>query len=588
MKDEKNGRIDLQREEAVPANGPEAPGSPGGPEGPGGPATPPPKLAELCYSDYSTLEDQDAVDLVTDLGLMTAVDGAFAPDKTVSKAELAELEAKAAALIAGTAVRAPEAAFTLPGDGPMELTRIACARRLRDAMLSADGTGVLPKLYYRVPVAPETGRMEFDHTLVFSDSCSAVENTGNSEVVFRNSRIIGTTTAAAEPLKGPPAGLLIGGNLRTTLALKQSQAWYINSTVDAANWAGFSTDSGRPVQAEGQKEMAVYVYGSDAVVRDAGYGVYSDVFCNVFLYGARLQAAEIGIVSGTFGKFHTGNIRDGEACPALAMELTSGDRARQAEKEKPTVVTAGRNAIMAHCVSLPPFWVYPGFSKEELPYHIAEATIQNTVLKTDFALDHHLTYPEESAAYIRHHAGSIVLVKSCNVDFTFDNVQMEPDPRGTHALIHTAINSDIAFMVRVPDGQQHPGQKICMKNMEVCGDILHEDYQRDLYLTLENTSLTGKVFTGTADSWNALAHEAGFPSFAIDPEGYHTTHGSHLYLTGSSQWIVTETSSLNELVLEDTARIAAPEGKQLSMTVDGVPVKLAAGRYQGSICITVA
>lgn len=575
MKDEKNSR-----------RGPVGEETHHGPEVPEGPVTPPPKLAELCYSDYSALEDQEAVDLVTDLGLMAPVDGAFGPDKPVSEAELAELAAKTAALMDGTAARALEGALGLPKD--WGLTRIACARRLRDAMLAADGTGALPKLYYRVPVAPETGRMEFDHTLVFSDSCSAVENTGNSEVVFRNSRIIGATTAEAEPLKGPPAGLLIEGNLRTTLALKQSQAWYINSKVEAANWAGFSTDSGRPVQAEGQKELAVYVYGSDATVRDAGYGVYSDVFCNVFLYGANLQAAEIGIVSGTFGKFHTGNIRDGEACPALAAELTAHDRARQAEKERPTVVTAGRNAIMAHCVSLPPFWVYPGFSQEELPYHTAEATIRNTVLRTDASLDRHLTYPQEAAAYIRHHAGSVVLVKSCNVDFTFDNVRMEPDPRGTHALIHTAINSDIAFMVRVPEGQRHPGQKIRMRNMAVCGDILHEDYQRDLYLTLEDAALTGKIFTGTADTWNALAYEAGFPSFAIDPEGYHTVHGSHLYLTGSSRWTVTETSSLHELVLEDTAQIAPPEGKRLAMTVDGVPVALAAGHYQGDIRVTVS
>lgn len=549
----------------------------------------PPKRTELIYRDYEILPDQASVDLVTDLGLMKPVDGAFRPDDRVCEAELLEILNKAAARMSDVSAsldRIPElmevkAAFY----AQKGFSRADCAKTIASALLKADGTGILPKLLYRQPIAPDTEELEFDNTFVFSDSCSAIENTGTSQLVFRNGRVIGTTTADAEPLKGPPAGLLVGGNLRTTLALKQAQAWYINSKIDAANWAGFSTDSGRPALEQGQKEQAVHVYGSSATVHDAGYGVYSDVFCNVFLYGTKLKAAEIGIISGTFGHFVTGSIADGEAYVPLAEKLKPEDMAKQPDKTRSTRVLAGRNAIMAHCVSLPPFWIYPGFSQEELPYNVAKAELKNTLLKTDMSLDGGLVYPKESAAYIRHHAGSLVLIKSCNVDFSFDNVQMEPDPTGTGALIHTAINSDIAFMVRVPDGETHPGQRITMKNMSVSGNILHEDYQRDLYLTLENTTLTGRVITGTVDTWNTLAVSEGFPSFAINPQGYQNVHGSHITLGAGSCWIVTGESTLNTLTVHETARICAVEKKTLHAEIDGAPVVLSAGIYRGSIRI---
>ena len=46
----------------------------------------------------------------------------------------------------------------------------------------------------------------------------------------------------------------------------------------------------------------------------------------------------------------------------------------------------------------------------------------------------------------------------------------------------------------------YPGIHASFTDMEMQGDILHEDYQRDLFLTMERVQFTGKIVTGGAGS----------------------------------------------------------------------------------------
>lgn len=52
--------------------------------------------------------------------------------------------------------------------------------------------------------------------------------------------------------------------------------------------------------------------------------------------------------------------------------------------------------------------------------------------------------------------------------------------------------------------------------------------------------------------------------------------------------IIRETSSFTEIRIAEGARISAPEGKTLTMTVDGVGIAMDAGAYKGDIVFTVA
>jgi hypothetical protein len=142
-------------------------------------------------------------------------------------------------------------------------------------------------------------------------------------------------------------------------------------------------------------------------------------------------------------------------------------------------------------------------------------------------------------------------------------------------------------MTKVPDGEIYPGVKVRMKDMSVKGNILHEDYQRDMHLSLAGTTLTGKITSGTAGRWNALCKEKGFESYLIDPDGYKTVHGVNLTLSSGSAWEVTGNSTLTALTIENGAKITSASGKPVRMTLDGVETAVKSGEYKGSIVISM-
>jgi hypothetical protein len=282
-----------------------------------------------------------------------------------------------------------------------------------------------------------------------------------------------------------------------------------------------------------------------------------------------------------------GTIADGEANQALAARLIAADKQAQSNKSAGSIITGGRNAIMIHAVSLPPYWAYKGYSQEELPLYSSKISVHGSTLATDLSLNHEVEYPAEKQAYIDHHTGSVILVKSCNADIVLDRVVLEADKKGTGAVVHTAVNNDTQFMIKVPDGKVYPGVKVKMSDMKAEGDILNEDYQRDLYLSLTRTTLTGKIVSGTVDSWNALCKAKGFEAYIINPDGYKTVHGVELTLDSGSSWNVTGESTLTALTIGNGAAIKAPAGKELTMTVNGAATPVAAGTYKGKILITL-
>ena len=428
------------------------------------------------------------------------------------------------------------------------------------------------------PVNLADGEMAIENAAIISVGGSAVTNMGDSDLVVRDSVIMAVDPAPSQPLTGNPGNLLIAGNIRSTLAMSQAHAYYINSTVLSSNWATLSTDAAVPVQAEGEEELSVYAYGTLARAIDGGYGTYADIFCNVYVYGSELRSAELAIISGTYGRIVVGTIADGEADATLAEYLSDADKAAQPDKDLGSLVIGGRNAIMIHSVSLPPYWAYEGYSQEELPLYSAPIYAANSTLQTDLDLGTGIAYDSQKQAYIDHTDGTVILVKSTNTDIVLDGCELLPDPRGTGALIQTVYNNDTMFMNAVPDGEQYPGVGILMTDMDVTGDILHEDYQRDMNLTLSGTSLTGVIIGYDCDHWNEAAAAEGFTDFAMDAS-YATPHGINLTLEDGASWTVTGESVLSSLTIGEGCTVSG------SMTVDGVPAEAAPGTYSGTIIV---
>lgn len=545
------------------------------PERPELPKEPVISWAERNLRDFSQLSDPEAAIFALDLSLLEPISQAdgwyFAPEMIVTPNALQTALGRYAA----------DAHPPIP-DEPM--TKMAAARWLMDTMQAADGTAALPKLYYKQPIVPTEGTVTLSHALLLTDTASAIESGGTAETILRNCQVLGVTAGETKPLEGPPSGLLVAGNMRANLIMGQSHAYYIGSSVTVPNWAVYATDGARPIEQPGQKELSVYVYGSEGTAIYGGYGTYSDLFCNVYLFGSTLTVPEIGAISGTFGKLTLGTIGQGEHFSELAPVLTEKDRSQNPEKNKGTVVRSGRTALMIHCVSLPPYWGRPGYSQAELPFHSGVVEIRDSTLETDLSLAKAIEYPAAANAYIAHHRGSVILVKSCNAQIRMQRSRLIPDSRGTGAILHTVINSDIAFSVKVPEGTVYPGIHASFTDMEMQGDILHEDYQRDLFLTMERVQFTGKIVTGTAETWNETAAQEGFPEYIIDPDGYQTVHGAHLRLEQGACWTVTGRNTLRELILEPGAAIQAQHGS-VTMLLGGVPTALEPGCYRGDIVL---
>ena len=151
-----------------------------------------------------------------------------------------------------------------------------------------------------------------DAQMLVSDG-TVIRNAGTSSLVVRNCYVRGETAEPTLPLEGN--GMLVSGSIRATLAMENSEDIYLNSSIISRNWSSLSTDSALPAE-EGRKPLGLYLYGSEAITIDGGYGAYSDNLCNLYSYGSHIQAAEIGIVSGNYGAVTIGAVEDGEQDPA--------------------------------------------------------------------------------------------------------------------------------------------------------------------------------------------------------------------------------------------------------------------------------
>ena len=452
-----------------------------------------------------------------------------------------------AAMTAMTSMAEAEetAGSSVPGEGPVSTT--ADAYGYTDIDFNPDTAS-------GEAIVVSSGEQAADGVQILVWDGSAVQNSDQSRLIVRNSYIRGETAQQTAPLEGNPGNLLIAGNIRTTLGLGNSQSFYLNSTIVSRNWAALSTDAAVPALEADEKELSVYAYGSEAITQDGGYGAYSDLFCNVYIYGSHVQSAEIGIISGTYGKVTVGTAADAEADPELAAVLTEDDRARRQFRQQGSVVDGGRNALMIHSVNLPPYWEYEGYSQEEIPLLSAEIEVRGSTLDTNLALDKGVVYEPQKAAYIDHTRGSVILIKSTNVYMTLEGCQILPDAAGTGYLIQTVYNNDTMFMNAVPDGMEYPGIRVSMKNMEASGDIVHEDYQRDFLLMLENTTLTGAVNEYDCDHWNQCAAEEGFTDYAVD-QSYTTHHGAAVQVADNAVWNVTKDSHISTLAVSGSGKV---------------------------------
>ena len=389
-------------------------------------------------------------------------------------------------------------------------------------------------------------------------------NYNDATLIVNHSTVTSTgsnayTAGVSEPFSNE--ALLISGTARANFSIGATKTYYYDSVCTAEGWAALSTDS-----ATGDG-LDLYAYNTEGVAQNGGYSTYADTNCRVWLYGSRLTAAEIGCIISKNGQIHAYN---SDSADDAVMQYHEGSPVRTN-----TSIVGGRNAVMIHA----PDMMGQGVMAADCGTFYAE----NTFLGTDDDLKStkdYNDYGEAVGAYIEAVSGDVFLIRSTSADIQLKNVELESY---NGVLVHTVLNSDsMGNFLAAGDGDQVEPVAVSMADMEVTGDILHEDYQRRMNVDLENATLTGNIISGTMDSWNSQWSQYGEVNWVVD-DSFDADYGVALTVGDGAQWNVTGESSLRSLTVEAGGRVNG------EITLDGQLLEPEAGKtYTGQILVTGA
>ena len=417
--------------------------------------------------------------------------------------------------------------------------------------------------------------------LYISDSTITVNGAGRYTVANYNSAVLvingssiiaggdlgadGNTSTVSDPASN--AALLVSGTSRSNFSIGASVTYYYNSECIAEGWAALSTDS-----ASGNG-LELIAYNTYAEATNGGYGTYADTSCRDYLYGVTFNSAELGAIISNNGEIYIGSGADAEGATTEngneVLAYLDGDTT-----DAGSVIYGARNAVQMHS---------PDMMGSGTAGYQAVLTVENSTLTTVADEEAGLTatstydyyeYGDAVGAYVDYIMGSVLLVKSTGAVITLNNVEMESS---NGILIHTIINSD-SMSRFITAGNEGYDVEVYMTDMDVEGDIVHDDYQRDLIVTLSNTTITGAVTTATADSWYEQWEEYADDESAywttINNDTYNTdTHDTDITLEDGSVWYVDDDSNITTLDIDDTSYV---------VVADGVTLTIESGTYAGT------
>lgn len=360
-----------------------------------------------------------------------------------------------------------------------------------------------------------------------------------------------------------------GGRARGIQPQGKSVTYLYNSAIVSRTWGAWSTDSAR----QGLDLVAWRSLG----LSQGGYGAYADTSCHVFLYGSTLLGSSDGIVASNNGEIYATNSADETITTDLRArmgrttnprDLCWTDNGTAAVDAMDSTIAGGQAAIQFHM----PDMGHSGARNQ------TQATLfmNGGTLRTDESLLKDGV--DGISAYSRRYAGACLVTKSAQVKATLVGTAMES---WNGELIHTMINSD-SNVNDIADGDSTIGSEITFIDMDVTGDIVHDDYQRELYLTLDNTTLTGAVYCNTWEDWNALCEAEFDGSYILNPDGYDTWWGVTLTLSGNAVWNVTDTSVVTDLIINDGAVVNGVISENENGTLTISPLEGAAPAAEGS------
>ena len=327
-----------------------------------------------------------------------------------------------------------------------------------------------------------------------------------------------------------------GGRARGIQPQGKSVTYMYNSAIVSHTWGAWSTDSAR-------QALDLIAYQSLGYSQN-GYGAYADTSCRLFMYGSEVLGSSDGIVASNDGEIYAVS----SACETGTTELralmarTSStrdlswadyfDQSYAAADVTESAIGGGNTAVQFHMPD-------QGGSGAR---NTKKATLymQGGTLFTDESL-----LSGENTAYTARYAGACLVTKSTQANILLEGVTLQSY---SGELFHSMINSD-TNVNNIADGDEAPGTDITLRSMDARGDIVNDDYQRAVRLTLDAATLTGAIYSNTWADWNAFCEAEGLSGYILNPDGYETVWGVELTLENGAVWNVTETSVITALTV---------------------------------------
>ena len=399
------------------------------------------------------------------------------------------------------------------------------------------------------------------------------------------------------------------GSSRNLVMTGQSNVYVYNSFCATEGFASWSTDMTRG---------KMFLYNADCVNYYGGYGTYADG-CTVSVYASDFDSAEYGMFDCNGGTLIVGSSDDAlDAEDPVFLENLEGQELADA----PSVIIGDRNAVVMHVVST--------FSSGD-PEHNG---IVDTNTANDYITQNRLyaknsvfstvgavgttagSFPAPLAAYLEHMRGSVIEFRSSNADVRMENCELESS---NGILFQSVVNLDSSAVQLLDDIPTEDIPGICIESVgnDWTGDISHEDYQRPMYLTLTDSTLTGAIHASGIDEWLALWEDYADVHYTADPDTgiyvndtdptdtgetfvgrdpnniylwatgvteYDAVRGVYLTMDADSVWNVTADSNLRSLTVEAGAvlnGVVTVDGKTVDVTGGGISL-------EGDIVVTPA
>ena len=371
-------------------------------------------------------------------------------------------------------------------------------------------------------------------------------------VVIRNS-LIETTGSSGSDISDAISFGNSAGRARGIQPQGKSATYLYNSAIISRTWGAYSTDSAR-------QNLDLVSYKSLGY-SSSGYGAYADTSCHLYLYGSKVLGSSDGITASNDGEIYAVN-SDSKLNSAELRTIMGKNASVTVSPEdyaegidlgadvSESVIAGGSCAVQFHM----PDQGHSGAKNTKK----ATLYMENGALVTS---DEYLS--GDVSAYSARYSGALLVTKSTQANVLLIGTEMDSS---CGVLIHSMINSD-SNVNDIADGDAAPGSDYVFRDMEVEGDVINDDYQRALRLTLDGTTMTGAIYSNTCEDWNEFCNAELEGEYILN-ESYETVWGVELTLENGAVWNVTEESTLTALnIVDGTVNGTVTENADGTITV---------------------